>query len=106
MLTFKNKLLAFVIIPLWAAFLTSLAESLIKRTLLNIDTMLTVLILTFIVYVYYPFFFKEKFEAIFVRDAHLSLVHKIKQHKSYFIFHTLFWLFVGTWTTLTSLVHF
>jgi cation transport ATPase len=105
-LTFKNRLIAFVIMPLWAAFLTSLAESLIKRTLLNVDTMITIFILALIVYVCYPFFSEEKFEAIFVRDSHLSFDCKIRRHKSFFIEQTLLWLFVGTWTGIEAVILF
>ncbi|UTR16421.1 hypothetical protein MM221_07715 [Salipaludibacillus sp. LMS25] len=106
MLTFKSRLIAFVLMPIWAAFITSLAESLIKRTLLNIDTMITIFILALIVYVCYPFFSEEKFEAIFVSDAHISFVCKIRRHKSFFIEQTLLWLFVGAWTGIEAFIQF
>jgi cation transport ATPase len=105
MLTLKNRLIAFVIIPCWAVFLTIFSESLILWTWPNLDRFPSIIILALTVYIAYPFYNREKYDAIFIKDSNLSFLHKIRRYKSYFIVHSLLWLFVGTASTLASLVH-
>jgi hypothetical protein len=91
--------------PCWAVFLTFFSESLILWTWPDLDRFPSIIALALTVYIAYPFFSKERFEAIFIKDSNLSFLRKIRRHKSFFIEQTLLWLFVGTASTLASLVH-
>ncbi|MCR6108380.1 hypothetical protein HXA34_18945 [Salipaludibacillus agaradhaerens] len=101
-LTFKNRLIAFVIMPCWAVIIGSLTQSLINRSWLSLDEFLIYVLFCFGFYFLYSHFYKKEFSDVFLTSRAASLAEKLSVHRGYFIFHTIIWIVVATIMGLTN----